>query len=62
MAWLGETDTSGRATTDLIEEALYRHRQELFGILSVAFFDTTSLFFDPSLTVLSGKNNPINEL
>src|SRR3954471_24355045 len=30
MAWLGETDTSGRATTDLIEEALYRHRQDLF--------------------------------
>jgi hypothetical protein len=24
---------------------LYRYRQELFGTLSVAFFDTTSLFF-----------------
>jgi len=56
MAWLGETDTSGRTTTDLIEEALYRHRQELFGILSVAFFDTTSLFFEGAGGESLGQN------
>ncbi len=28
-----------------VEEALYRHRQPLFGAVSIAFFDTTSLWF-----------------
>jgi len=51
MAWLGEEiggDDSGqmRHCTDAIEEALYRHRKSLFGTLSVAFFDTTSLYFE----------------
>ena len=46
MAWLGEDIEEGRATTDAIEEALYRHRQELFGDVSIAFFDTTSLYFE----------------
>ena len=46
MAWLGETVADGRCMTDVIEEALYRHRQPLFGELSVAFFDTTSLYFE----------------
>lgn len=51
MAWLGETiDTDkgqpGRSRTEAIEEALYRHRQPLLGELSVAFFDTTSLYFE----------------
>src|SRR3954465_12600916 len=46
MAWLGETVADGRWMTDVIEEALYRHRQPLFGELSVAFFDTTSLYFE----------------
>ncbi len=50
MAWLGETTTSaktiGRSRTEAIEEALYRHRQPLLGELSVAFFDTTSLYFE----------------
>ena len=46
MAWLGETAKDDRPMTDLIEEALYRHRQPLFGELSVAFFDTTSLYFE----------------
>lgn len=46
MAWLGEDLGEGRTTTDLIEEALYRHRQSLFGEVSVAFFDTTSLYFE----------------
>jgi hypothetical protein len=46
MAWLGEKTGDDRLMTELIEEALYRHRQPLFGELSVAFFDTTSLYFE----------------
>jgi DDE family transposase len=51
MAWLGEQiggSGSGqtRHCTDAIEEALYQHRKSLFGTLSVAFFDTTSLYFE----------------
>jgi hypothetical protein len=58
MAWLGERacqrgeaiegEDSGRVRhcTDVIEEALYQHRKSLFGAISVAFFDTTSLYFE----------------
>ena len=46
MAWLGEDLGQGRTMTDAIEEALYRHRQSLFGEVSVAFFDTTTLWFE----------------
>ncbi len=46
MAWLGEEAADRRPMTDAIEEALYRHRQPLLGELSVAFFDTTSLYFE----------------
>jgi hypothetical protein len=51
MAWLGEDITSGqtsqaRCRTEVIEEALYQSRRSLFGALSVAFFDTTSLYFE----------------
>jgi hypothetical protein len=46
MAWLGEQTADNRSMTELVEEALYRHRQPLFGELSVAFFDTTSLYFE----------------
>jgi hypothetical protein len=46
MAWLGEETTTERPMTELIEAALYRHRQPLFGELSVAFFDTTALYFE----------------
>src|ERR1700759_4533767 len=51
MAWLGEAidgAASGqpRHGTDAIEEALYEHRKSLFGAISVAFFDTTSLYFE----------------
>jgi hypothetical protein len=46
MVWLGEDVGEGRTTTDVIEEALYRHRQQLFGEVSVAFFDITSLYFE----------------
>ena len=41
MAWLGEDiagsgpGSEGRHTTDAIEEALFPHRQELFGEISV---------------------------
>jgi len=46
MAWLGEEVADGRIMTDAIEEDLYRRRQELFGEVSIAFFDTTSLYFE----------------
>jgi transposase len=46
MAWLGEQTADDHPMTEHIEEALYRHRQPLFGELSVAFFDTTSLYFE----------------
>ena len=51
MAWLGETidgedSAQPRHCTDAIEEALYQHRKSLFGTLSIAFFDTTSLYFE----------------
>jgi hypothetical protein len=51
MAWLGEPIGGGdsgqmRHCTDAIEEALYHHRKSLFGTLSVAFFDATSLYFE----------------
>jgi hypothetical protein len=46
MAWLGEEIGEGRLTTDAIEEELYRYRQDLFGEVSIAFFDTTSLYFE----------------
>ena len=46
MTWLGEEIGNGRVMTDAIEEALYRHRQPLLGEVSVAFFDTTSLWFE----------------
>jgi transposase len=56
MAWLGEeldkseqqdaTPFSPRCTKDLIEEALFARRRDLFTGLSLAFFDTTSLYFE----------------
>jgi DDE family transposase len=46
MAWLGAVSDGARSTTDAIEEALYRHRQPLFGEVSIAFFDTTTLWFE----------------
>ena len=46
MAWLGEVDKNGHSTGETIEEALYSHRQPLFGTVSVAFFDTTTLWFE----------------
>jgi hypothetical protein len=46
MAWLGALDKEGRSTAEAVEEALYRHRQPLFGAVSIAFLDTTSLWFE----------------
>ncbi|MGL4939758.1 MAG: IS1634 family transposase [Bifidobacterium asteroides] len=46
MAWLGEAIGDGRTNTDVIEEALHQHRRPLFDDLSLAFFDTTSLYFE----------------
>ena len=46
MAWLGAVDDDGRGMTEAIEEALYRHRQPLFGAVLIAFFDTTTLWFE----------------
>ena len=46
MAWLGEEIAHGRSVTDAVEEDLYRRRQELFAEVSIAFFDTTSLYFE----------------
>lgn len=50
MAWLGEDlggpGGDGRVMSEAIEEALWRHRQPLLGELSVAFLDTTTLWFE----------------
>jgi len=56
MAWLGEeldksqqqdaTPFSPRCIKDKIEEALFARRRDLFTGLSLAFFDTTSLYFE----------------
>jgi len=55
MAWLGESIGDDRSMTDAIEEALYRHRQPLFGAVSIAFFDTTSLWFEGNGGATLGK-------
>lgn len=53
MSWLGEPITAhaaddgpARYMSEAIEEALYAHRRSLFSEVSVAFFDTTSLYFE----------------
>jgi len=53
MAWLGEPlgetpagALAPRCVKDQIEEALFMRRRDLFGELSVAFLDTTSLSFE----------------
>jgi len=56
MAWLGEplatkdqdgaTPFTPRCTKDLIEEALFSERQDLFSDLDLVFFDTTSIYFE----------------
>jgi len=56
MAWLGEplpadrqasaTPFAPRCTKDLIEEALFSQRRDLFSGLDLVFFDTTSIYFE----------------
>ncbi len=54
MAWLGEavadddraTRLAPRCVKDLVEEALFARRRDLFSDLSVVFMDTTSLYFE----------------
>jgi len=56
MAWLGEplpddqqfgaTPFAARSTKDLIEEALFARRRDLFSGLELVFFDTTSIYFE----------------
>jgi len=56
MAWLGEplpedqqagaTSFAPRSVKDLIEEALFQQRRDLFSGLDLVFFDTTSIYFE----------------
>lgn len=56
MAWLGEvlpkdqqdgaTPFAPRTNKDLIEEALFAQRRDLFSDLDIVFFDTTSIYFE----------------
>ena len=53
MAWLGEEldDQTGkglvpRTTKDLVEEGLFARRRTLFSAMTLAIFDTTSLYFE----------------
>ena len=56
MAWLGEelppagqvgrTPFAPRCTKDLIEEAVFARRRDLFSSLDLVFFDTTSIYFE----------------
>ena len=56
MGWLGEplppdrqaaaTPFAPRCTKDLVEEALFARRKDLFSSLDVVFFDTTSIYFE----------------
>jgi hypothetical protein len=56
MGWLGEPLASGdqfgstgfspRCRKDLIEEALFTRRRDLFSGLDLVFFDTTSIYFE----------------
>ena len=56
MAWIGTplaeqeqwgaTPFAPRCTKDLIEEALFERKRDLFSDLSIVFFDTTSIYFE----------------
>lgn len=54
MGWLGErlsgkdrvSHLGPRCTKDLIEESLFKKKQDLFSSLDLVFFDTTSLYFE----------------
>lgn len=42
----GATPFSPRCNKDLIEEFVFRHRQDLFSNLDIVFLDTTSIYFE----------------
>ncbi len=56
MAWLGEplppdfqkgaTPFAPRCVKDLIEEGIFDRRRDLFGDVTLVFFDTTSIYFE----------------
>ena len=56
MAWLGEelpeedqkgaTPFAPRCIKDIIEEGIFQRRRDLFGDLTLVFFDTTSIYFE----------------
>ncbi len=56
MAWLGEelaeaeqagrTPFAARCVKDQVEEGLFQRRRNLFSTLTLAFFDTTSIYFE----------------
>jgi hypothetical protein len=56
MAWLGSpleakqqaaaTPFAPRCVKDLVEEALFERRHDLFSTLDIVFFDTTSIYFE----------------
>lgn len=56
MAWLGEelpeedqkgaTPFAPRCIKDVIEEGIFQRRRDLFGDLTLVFFDTTSIYFE----------------
>ena len=53
MAFLGEAieelekpTGAVRCTKDLVEEALFERRRDLFTEVALVFFDTTSLYFE----------------
>lgn len=56
MAWLGEplppdfqkgaTPFAPRCVKDLIEEGIFDRRRDLFGDMTLVFFDTTSIYFE----------------
>lgn len=65
MAWLGEelpdqdsaTPFSPRCTKDLVEEKLFETKRDLFADLTLAFFDTTSIYFEGEGADLGERGN-----
>jgi len=64
MAWLGEPleasadaqALSLRTRKDLIEEAVFDHRRDLFSEIALVFFDTTSIYFEGAGGESLGQN------
>ena len=66
MAWLGSpleasaqagaTPFAPRCVKDLVEEALFERRRDLFSTLDIVFFDTTSIYFEGAGGETLGQN------